>query len=139
MSEKRPPEYYLGYGELLRSYRLAMSLSLRGMAEKLDMSERSWSSMEQNRNACPPGMIDVVSELVTQFDAAVETLIELAEARGATADNPMHIPVDYEPGDPWERAVIGRAAVDSGIILPITDGLPPEFEPRWDRPRAEQR
>lgn len=135
---KNPPDYYYGYGELLRAHRMTMCLGAATMAERLNMTERSWTNIEQSRSACFPGLLDTVAAMVEEFEDAVDELIGRAEDSGATAAEPMQIPIEYRGGNQWARAVVGRAAVASGIIIPIADGLTPEHAPKWGTENVAQ-
>jgi transcriptional regulator with XRE-family HTH domain len=118
----QPEDYSDGYGELVRAYRNYLGFSQRTMAEQIGMTERSLSDIEIGRRRCPRGFIDSVQAVVDKFDKAVDVLIETCEGNpGETVVN-----VNDDPRQEWTRAVVGRAAVDSGIIRPV---LVPQYHP----------
>ncbi|SIB68623.1 helix-turn-helix domain-containing protein [Mycobacteroides abscessus] len=122
MPDKRPPDYTEGLGELIRAYRAYTGLSPRSMALKIGMGEKSLSDIEYGRRACPPGLIDSILHVLAVFERDVEKAIDVAKSSQATENEPFEMPVDGDPRLEWQRAVIGRAAVDSGLILPILVG-----------------
>ncbi|EIC63580.1 helix-turn-helix domain-containing protein [Mycobacteroides abscessus] len=122
MPEKRPPEYTEGLGELIRAHRNYIGLSSHSMAFKLGMKPKSFSDIEIGRSACPPGLIDSILGVIEEFDRDVEKVIDVAKDSQASEDDPFEMPVRDDPRADWQRAVIGRAAVDSGVILPILVG-----------------
>lgn len=128
MTQKNPPEYAQGLGELIRAHRLYMGLTKDGMANKLGMSDRSYERIESGERDCPPGLIDHIDAVVDAFDTEVETAITQSEAMLAGADNTddvVRIELRSHPRNEWIRAVIGRAAIRSGLIMPVLiDGVP---------------
>jgi len=120
--DKRPPAYTEGLGELIRAHRNYIGLSPRSMALKIGMGEKSFVDIENGRRACPPGLLDSVVHVVATFDRDVQKAVEVAESAQATENEPFEMPVNNDPRLEWQRAVIGRAAVDSGLILPILVG-----------------
>lgn len=124
MPDKRPPEYTDGLGELIRAHRNYIGLSSHSLAFKLGMKPKSFSDIEIGRAACPPGFIDSILAVIEEFDRDVEKAVDVAKSAQATEDNPFEMPVREDPRADWQRAVIGRAAVDSGVILPILVGNP---------------
>lgn len=122
MKTPRPADYAQGYGELVRAYRYYVGLTPKAMAKKLSMSEPSLTDIETGRRACPAGLIDNLDKVATEFDDAVQGAIRNVENL-IGEDNPCKFAgVDVDPRDEWQRAVIGRAAVESAMILP---GLQP--------------
>lgn len=121
MTEQRPPEYVEGWGELIRAHRYMIGVSQRTMADKIGISERSLSDIEIGRRACPPGFLDSVEEVVAEFDEDVELAVEAAESvLGSNTPNGMaRFHVKPKPEGEWKRVVIGRAAVESGKIMPV--------------------
>ena len=111
----RPAEYKDNYGELVRAYRMYLGLSQRTMAEKLGIAERSLSDIEVCRRPCPRGFIDSVEKVVDAFEADVQQMI------GSLAEwaNDVEVKVTDHPRQEWQRAVVARAAVESGRILPV--------------------
>lgn len=122
MPDKRPPEYTDGLGELIRAHRNYIGLSAHSMAFKLGMKPKSFSDIEIGRAACPPGFLDSILGVIEEFDRDVEKAVDVAKGAKATEEEPFEMPVREDPRADWQRAVIGRAAVDSGLILPILVG-----------------
>lgn len=123
---QNPPDYTDGLGELIRAYRTYMGISTRVLAQRVGMSERSLSDIEIDRRSCPPGLITSIIEVVEQFETDVQATIDLGRGR---------LNVSADPDGVWERAVIGRAAVESGSITPILVGNKRELvNGGWDRP-----
>jgi len=117
------PGWVAGKGELLRAYRKYVGLSLRGFAVQCGIKEKSLLDMEVGRRDIPEGVFDTVESVMERFDAEVEQTI--AQAEQMLEDNPegvVEFRVTDEPDEDWVRAVIGRAAVTSGLIVPILDG-----------------
>lgn len=123
MSQKQPPEYTDGWGELIRAHRSYIGVSQRTMAEKLKMNERSLSDIEVGRRSCPPGFLNAVQEVSQDFYSDVAKLIEKADAAledsNAAPDVWFEVPTTDNPQREWCRAVVARAAVDGGNIMPI--------------------
>lgn len=122
MPDKRPPAYTDGLGELIRAHRNYIGISGHSMAYRLRMKPKSLSDIELGYAACPPGFLDTVLGIVEEFDRDVEKAIDAAKSSQSTEENPFEMPVRDDPRADWQRAVIGRAAVDSGLILPILVG-----------------
>lgn len=117
-----PPEYVEGWGELIRAYRKYFSISQRAMSERLSMSERSFSDIETGRRPCPPGLLDSIQALIAEFDSAVANAVQAArEAAAAQTPAAGKIPVDVgdEADGAWGHAVLCRAAVKGGLLLPV--------------------
>lgn len=112
----RPADYSEGYGELVRAYRLYLGVSQRTMADKIGMTERSLSDIEIGRRRCPPGFIDSVEKIVDEYDHAVDAVVKSVESLPEPT-----LPVSADPAREWQRAVIGRAAVTSGLLRPILE------------------
>lgn len=122
---QRPPAYTWGLGELVRSLRLYTGLSREGMAGRLNMALRSYQRIEKGHAACPPGLIDTIDTIVDEFDTAVAAVRWKWNHAGPP---PEHVTVTED--DEWHRAVMGRAAVETGRTIPILDGeQPTEEEP----------
>lgn len=122
MPDKRPPEYTEGLGELIRAHRNYIGISGHSMAYRLRMKPKSLSDIELGYAACPPGFLDTILAIVEEFDREVEKAVDVAKSAKATEDDLFEMPVREDPRADWQRAVIGRAAVDSGLILPILVG-----------------
>jgi transcriptional regulator with XRE-family HTH domain len=125
---QRPSEYRNDQGELVRAHRLYTGLSQRTFAARIGIQERSLSDIEIGRRDCPPGFIDTVAKVVDDFDADVDMAIERSEALIADSGDDtgiVEVTVSLRSRDEWQRVVIGRAAVTSGVILPAT----PPFVP----------
>ncbi|SKN10925.1 Uncharacterised protein [Mycobacteroides abscessus subsp. massiliense] len=122
MPEKRPPAYTDGLGELIRAHRNYIGISGHSMAYRLGMRPKSLSDIELGYAACPPGFLDTILGIVEEFDKDVEKAVDVAKSAQATEEEPFEMPVREDPRADWQRAVIGRAAVDSGVILPILVG-----------------
>jgi len=124
----RPPDYRDDQGELVRAHRLYTGLSQRTFAARMRIQERSLSDIEVGRRSCPPGFIDTVAKVVDEFDADVDLAIERAESMIAANDDGtgiVTVTVSLRSRDEWQRVVLGRAAITSGVILPAT----PPFVP----------
>lgn len=109
--------YAHGLSEVLRASRLYVALSKGGFAGKLGMAERSYQRMENGQRPVPPGLMDTVEQVLTEFDDAVELLIERATRSG---DLVIEV-TDDDPAE-WHRAVVGRACIESRRIMPILSG-----------------
>ena len=121
MTAQQPEDYSEGYGKLVRAYRNYMGLSQRTLSYRLNMREASLSDIEVGRRRCPKGFIDTVENMAAEFDTAVQATIQgLAKTPGWLPDGvPSPVEVSNEPSKEWERAVTGRAAVESGLIRPV--------------------
>jgi transcriptional regulator with XRE-family HTH domain len=113
-----------GLGELVRAHRTYTGLSLRGFADRLGIREKSLSDIEIGRRNAPPKFMESVERVVGEFDDQVEMTIAqatkmIADSSAQQADDMVHFRVTDNPHDDFVRAVIGRAAVTSGLILPI--------------------
>lgn len=115
MTEKRPSTYVDNWGELIRASRSYMGLSQKSLAKRIGIAEKSLSDIEVGRRDCPPGFLDTIEAIVDEFDHAVEELSKLVDGR----DEVLEMTVSDDPAKEWERAVIGRAAVETRLILPI--------------------
>lgn len=122
---KNPPDYTHDLGEFIRAHRLYLGLSQRGMAKNLgDMDRRSYQRIENGQDPCPPGLLDTISELVAKFESEVDAVIEAATAEldreyGDNMDVRLKVRAPSDPRREWERAVVGRAAVDSTCVVPV--------------------
>lgn len=117
MTQKNPPVYTDGLGELIRAHRRYISVSERTMAKKLGIVEKSLSDIEIGRRSCPPGFLDSVRVVIEEFEGDVNDLTARSAEMGAALDPHIHVTADSE-GE-WHRAVIGRAAVQSGRLTPV--------------------
>lgn len=123
MSEPRPAAYSDHWGELIRAHRNFLGISQRTMSERLKIGEKSLSDIEIGRRPCPPGFLDSVESVADEFDDDVEATVKVAELWSKErGDARMDIEVSSDPEDEWKRAVVGRAAVESGRIMPILVG-----------------
>lgn len=123
--EPHPSAPTKNLGELVRAHRSYCALSQRVFADMLGMKEDSLSDIEIGRRDCPRGFLDSVHAVVAKFDREVEEAIAQAEdiLGGIDEDNAAaHFRVTDRYGDEWQRQVIGRAAVESGLIMPILEG-----------------
>ena len=118
----RPAGYTDGWGELIRAHRMFLGLSQRSLSERLGMYEKSLSDIEVGRRDCPPGFLDSIVGIVNDFDRDVEKAIQVASAQIPKGETMLRIEVSSDPKSDWNRAVIGRAAVESGTIMPILVG-----------------
>lgn len=110
-----------GYGELIRAQRLYMGLSQRELARTIPMDRRTYQRIESGVEPCPTGFMDTMTALVDLFDIEVEQTTAAAEKTIGVSSGAVHFVVlaDEDPAHIWTRAVIGRAAVESGLIMPI--------------------
>jgi transcriptional regulator with XRE-family HTH domain len=104
-----PEDYAFGLGEVIRGYRLYMGLSRNAMAIALDVAFRSYERIEDGDRACPPGFLDSIRQIVSEFDAAVEYAVH------SGPDMPV---VHVGENEEWDRVVAARAAVSSARITP---------------------
>ena len=98
--------YTEGLGENVRAARVYMGLGQRAMADALKMDRRDYQRIENGRDACPPGFIHRVEELLEQFDSQVDILVDLTNRNGPVTLS-VRPGTEYE----WERSVAGQAAV----------------------------
>lgn len=125
-----PPIPTDGYGEWIRAQRIYMGLSQRELATTIPIDRRTLQRIENGTERCPAGFLDTMSNLVDTFDREVDDTIDVAEQMGAIGPGSakimgsdpsaihMNVSTDDDPAHVWTRAVIGRAAVDSGLIVP---------------------
>lgn len=130
MTLHNPTEPTFGLGELVRAQRLYLGLSQRELSRQIPMDRRTYQRIEGGTVPCPTGFLNTMSTLIDTFDREVEQTIEVAERMGAIGPgsakimdvdpSAVHFRVDAEEdiAHVWTRAVIGRAAVDSGLIMP---------------------
>ncbi len=121
MSRLEPPEYVKGWGELIRAHRMLMGVSQRTLARRLQMSERSLSDIEVGRRNCPPGFLDAVERVVKEFDTDVDRAIRAGADSVAEQSHELsriRIEVGDTPDAEWNRAVVGRAAVEGRVLMP---------------------
>lgn len=115
-----------GYGELVRAHRLYVGLTKDAMAHKLEMNPTSYERIENGVNMCPAGFIDTLNELSDAFDGEVSDVISEAKLKlppGNNSATAVSVDVDPKTWDAWNRAVLGRAAIESGLIMPILVGI----------------
>lgn len=114
-----------GHGELIRAQRLYLGLSQRELARTIPMDRRTYQRIESGTEPCPTGFLDTMTKLVDVFDREVDETVTAAEAMlsKTTTGVSVHFRVsaDEDPAHVWTRAVIGRAAVESGLITPTVD------------------
>lgn len=111
-----------GYSELIRAQRLYMGLSQRELARVIPMDRRTYQRIESGTERCPAGFLDTMINLIDTFDREVDESITAATLMLSDGkDTAVHFRVDAEEDSAhvWTRAVIGRAAVESGLIMPI--------------------
>lgn len=101
-----PPDYTYGLSELIRAHRLYMGLSQRAMAERLRKDRRDYQRIENDDDACPPGLLGRMELMVDHFDSTVDAVIDAARQSGGAK-----ILIDTDPALEWERAVVNRAAL----------------------------
>lgn len=106
-----------GYGELLRAHRYYIGLSPKAWSKRMNMLEFDLRNAELEHNDCPLRLVDAAAEVVDEFDGDVKATINNVETETAEI-----VLVNVDPRDEWQRVVIGRAAVESAMILP---GLQP--------------
>lgn len=114
---RRPETYTEGLGELIRAHRIYIGLSQRDMADRLGKDRRDYQRIENGRDACPPGLLGMIEELVDAFTAQVDMLLSHAEKHGGAQ---LSIHLDGSPGKEWDRLVAGRAAVETTTDAPIS-------------------
>lgn len=125
---QNPPDYSPGLGELIRSNRTYIGLVHRGMAKQLGLDRRDYQRIENGDDDCPPGLLDKIDEVVANFETDVTAVIEAAcRELGIDPDNiPEKIPgrvkllVSTDPREEWQRCVVNRATIESGVIMPYT-------------------
>jgi len=106
-----PDTYTHGLGELIRSHRLYMCITRDEMAARLNMNPRTYERIEAGQRECPPGLLDTLRGVLEDFERDVDRV----------ADNaPGEVKVSGFPSKSWERAVAGRASVETaGAIIPV--------------------
>jgi transcriptional regulator with XRE-family HTH domain len=121
MPEPRPTGYTDGLGGYVLARRLYTGLSQFGFALRCGMKRQtSISDIETGRRRTPAGFLDTVDAVVETFDADVETCIKTAEGMLVHEDSDVvHIEIGDSARDEYRRAVLCRASVESGLILPI--------------------
>lgn len=115
MAPPNPPTYTHGLQETIRAHRLYMGLSKDGMAVQLKMNGRTYDRIESGDRDCPPGLIDSINAVVSRFDDEVDAWITKAQ------DDPVKVHVPNDPRQEWQRAVLGRAAVESPHITLLSE------------------
>ncbi|AER48959.1 helix-turn-helix DNA-binding protein [Mycobacterium phage Donny] len=111
-----PETRTMGLGETITAHRAYMGLSQRGMASRLAFDRRDYQRIEKGDNMCPAGFLDKVTELVDQFDAAVDSVLEYAATHGGE----VNVEVQRDPRWEWERNVAYRAHVIGAASTPAT-------------------
>lgn len=132
MTDQNPPVRTEGLGELIRAMRLYTGLSQRELARKINMDRRTYQRIENGQERCPVGFIDTMRKITDEFDEQVDHAIRTAENMIVSMLNPddvpesdpkvVHIDVTDRDEDAWSRAVIGRAAFESELIMPSLVG-----------------
>lgn len=117
-----PPVYTDGLGELVLAYRRYCGVSQRTFGDRVGIKEKSLSDIEIGRRPCPPGLVDTICRVIDDFDDAVEAVIDESERIGASDTYTVSMEVGGPEVSEWARAVIGRAAVLSGRIVPTLAG-----------------
>jgi DNA-binding XRE family transcriptional regulator len=115
-----PAEPTFGHGEMIRAMRAYMGLSQRELARIIPMDRRTYQRIETEAEPCPTGFVDTMTRLVDTFDDEVQQTITTAEqmTKGTSGSVHFNVIADDDPAHVWTRAVIGRAAVESGVIVP---------------------
>lgn len=116
-----PPTYTDGRSELVIAYRRSIGISKLGMSKRIEMAPRSYERIENGERPIPPGFIDTLERVLVEFDQDVQRIID-ANDKLVAANGPqvMTLHVSSEPRDEWNRAVIGRAAIESvNPIVPM--------------------
>lgn len=117
-----PAEYTHGLNEMIRAHRLYVGLSQRGMADLLHMDRRSYQRIENGTALCPPGLLTTIAELSDTFDSEVEAASHNAQAR-VDASKIDSVVVNLTPScSEWDRSVVGRVYIESGLITPMMVG-----------------
>lgn len=115
------PGWTEGLGELVRAHRLYTGLSPRAFADECGIREQSLIDIETGRRDTPDGLMQTVEKVVERFDDEVEQVVRRAEEMlVGKEDATVHLEVTDEYGKEWQRAVVGRAAVTSGLVFPKT-------------------
>jgi transcriptional regulator with XRE-family HTH domain len=131
-----------GLGEFIRAQRTYLGLSQRELAVTIPIDRRTLQRIENGTERCPAGFLDTMGNLVETFDREVDETIDVAErmVAGKVVSQPLadhlarmvdpgvlpsptaaihfNVQTDDDPAHVWTRAVIGRAAVESGLIVP---------------------
>ncbi|ABD58543.1 hypothetical protein PBI_PIPEFISH_46 [Mycobacterium phage Pipefish] len=126
--KRNPPVYTDGLGEVLRSIRLYTGLSKVGMAVQMKVAVRTYQRVEAGDDEMPPGFLDTAQAIADRFDSEVAETIAVAEGMLGDSTGTVEIEVSGEPRNEWTRAVLGRAAFESGSITPILSGKAPTRE-----------
>lgn len=116
------PEYTEGHGELIRALRLYTGLSQREMARRIGRERRDYQRIENGQDACPAEFLAAMQKMANQFDNAVDVVIAAAEQMRSEGRGFVHLQVLGDDFAAWERAVVGRAAVETGFIMPTLVG-----------------
>lgn len=117
-----PPERAEGWGEMIRALRLYTGLSQRELARRIAVDRRTYQRIENGRELCPVGFIDTMRTVAHEFDDQIDVVLAAAETMVGDSGRPAQIQVREGDEFAWERAVIGRAAVESVTIVPIMVG-----------------
>ena len=122
MTDLNPPEPTFGLGELIRAKRVYLGLSQRELARTIPIDRRTYQRIENGTEQCPTGFVDTMDKLLDAFDREVEETTGAAErmigANNVAGAVHFNVNTDEDPAHVWTRAVIGRAAVESGLIVP---------------------
>lgn len=121
MAFRERPDLVEDLGELMLAYRTYTGLSQRVFADLCGIKEASLSDIEVGRRPCPLPIRERAEAVVERFDNDVDQVVAKAEEMLTGNDtDTVHLPVSRRKGDEWPRAVIGRAAVTSGLIVPLS-------------------
>jgi transcriptional regulator with XRE-family HTH domain len=114
------PGWLSGLGELVRSYRMYVSLSASAFAKEIGIPENALSAIERNHRDLPESVLGSIEALVERFDQEVKELVDVSLKDIGDEDMTLEIKVSKEPEDAWARAVTGRAAVHTdGAVIPV--------------------
>jgi transcriptional regulator with XRE-family HTH domain len=98
-------------------------MSQRAFAAELGIPEKNLSDIELGRRSGSQKFLDYVIETCDKFDEEVKSCVDRAETMLATCEiETVHLEVDDRTEFEWQRCVIGRAAVESGLIVPVLVG-----------------
>lgn len=113
------PGWLGGLGELVRSYRTYIGLSSSAFAREIGIPEAALSAIERNHKDLPESLLESIEALVERFDQEVKELTSMVLKDVGDEDMTVDIKVSKDPEDAWARAVTGRAAVQTGAIVPV--------------------
>lgn len=122
-----PEDFTSGLGELVRQMRAYLGVSQRTFGKLVGCSERALSDIEIGRRDTPRGFITSCEAVLTTFDNDVEEASDKAfQMLQGDEEQVVNFTVSADPDQEYVRAVIGRAAILEGTIVPILDGSVPK-------------